>query len=352
MDKNSSEKDKIEKRAKSIAAMGLVVREKDKFIVTSPSLRGNQTHHKVWRDESTKIQCDCLEFKEQIKDNFTFRCEHILAVKYSLIAANSETQNQEAKEIKKENKEQMNQQENELPYPSIFNNDGEIALSYYQIQKNLEAKIPDSLIRTADKPGHPRYINITDLKDLLDKRAGIWYAQLKSGNQVGNQYILWLTLSIVDKDGNVYSQDGCGFEEINYDSYGDTASNAYSQALKRAAESHGLARELWRKVDDYVQQNRGYQNNQNPKNNNQQLDDSYPENPIAKSLSDLVTAKQLGMIRVIAREIGIDPDEECNTEMRCRTDELSKRAASSFIQHLQNLQNESSVDKVPMRRQS
>ncbi len=28
--------------------------------------------------------------------------------------------------------------------------------------------------------------------------------------------------------------------------YGDTASNAYAQGLRRAAESHGLGRELWR----------------------------------------------------------------------------------------------------------
>jgi hypothetical protein len=57
------------------------------------------------------------------------------------------------------------------------------------------------------------------------------------------------------------------------------------------------------------------------------------------------------MIRAIAREIGVDPDEECNEVMNCKTDELSKRAASSLIQHLQDLQrNKEDQSPVPFRR--
>lgn len=63
--------------------------------------------------------------------------------------------------------------------------------------------------------------------------------------------------------------------------------------------------------------------------------DGFPDNPIARSLSDLVTAKQLGMIRALARELGIDPDEECQAVMKINTDELSKKAASAFIKYLQ-----------------
>ena len=73
----------------------------------------------------------------------------------------------------------------------------------------------------------------------------------------------------------------------------------------------------------------------------------FPANPVAKSLSDLVTAKQLGMIRAIAREIGIDADEECSKVLKCRTDELSIKAASSFIQYLQDLQQNTTVSNEP-----
>jgi hypothetical protein len=62
--------------------------------------------------------------------------------------------------------------------------------------------------------------------------------------------------------------------------------------------------------------------------------------PLAKSMSDLVTPKQLGMIRALAREAALDMDEECQSVFRCRTEELSKRAASSFIDHLKGCVNE------------
>jgi hypothetical protein len=59
------------------------------------------------------------------------------------------------------------------------------------------------------------------------------------------------------------------------------------------------------------------------------------------------------MIRAIARELNIDPDEECNAVMSCSTDELTKRAASSLIQHLQEMQKSSdSSAKPPLRRVS
>jgi hypothetical protein len=62
--------------------------------------------------------------------------------------------------------------------------------------------------------------------------------------------------------------------------------------------------------------------------------------PLAKSVSDLVTPKQLGMIRALAREAALDPDEECLRVFRCKSDELSKRAASSFIDHLRRCKGE------------
>lgn len=62
--------------------------------------------------------------------------------------------------------------------------------------------------------------------------------------------------------------------------------------------------------------------------------------PLAKSMADLVTPKQLGMIRALSREAGLDPDEECLNVFRIKTDALSKRAASSFIDHLKSCQAE------------
>src|SRR5687768_2924966 len=87
LDKKSLMRDK---RAQGIAAMGLVNREGDRFRVTTPSLRGRRSSYEVWRDEAGKVRCSCLEFEEQSVSEPTFRCEHILAVKHSLLQKNSE----------------------------------------------------------------------------------------------------------------------------------------------------------------------------------------------------------------------------------------------------------------------
>src|SRR5918998_1229404 len=88
----SSDKKAImrDKRAQGIAAMGLVTREGDRFRVTTPSLRGKRSSYEVWRDDAGKVRCSCLEFEEQSAEDAAFRCEHILAVKHSLLAKNSE----------------------------------------------------------------------------------------------------------------------------------------------------------------------------------------------------------------------------------------------------------------------
>jgi hypothetical protein len=100
---------KSDKRAKAIANMGLVERDGDTFKVSTLSLRGNQTSYKVWRDNGTpngqpsRVKCNCLEYQEEVKNNTSFRCSHILAVKYSLIRkipVTSESIAQAEKEIK------------------------------------------------------------------------------------------------------------------------------------------------------------------------------------------------------------------------------------------------------------
>src|SRR5829696_1696486 len=79
-----------DKRAQGIAAMGLVTREGDRFRVATPTLRGRTSKYEVWRDEAGRVRCSCLEFEEAASADPQFRCEHILAVKHSLLAKNSE----------------------------------------------------------------------------------------------------------------------------------------------------------------------------------------------------------------------------------------------------------------------
>jgi phage recombination protein Bet len=67
---------------------------------------------------------------------------------------------------------------------------------------------------------------------------------------------------------------------------------------------------------------------------------SKPLNPVATSLADIITSKQLGMIRAKVKAIpaldgyGLNADDECDAVFGCRTDELSKAAADYLIKHL------------------
>jgi hypothetical protein len=113
---------------------------------------------------------------------------------------------------------------------------------------------------------------------------------------------------------------------------------AEHDALKRAAVKFGIARELYKKEFDTIDTEEMPQ---------EAVVRSAIVNPVAKTVGDMVTGKQLGLIRSIARETGINVDQECSKLMQCSVGELSKRAASDLIEHLQSMQRDTAV---PMRR--
>lgn len=59
-----------------------------------------------------------------------------------------------------------------------------------------------------------------------------------------------------------------------------------------------------------------------------------PAEPIAKTMADLITPKQLVAIRAIANSSGINAETECMSTLKCRPEELSRTAGSWFIDHL------------------
>jgi hypothetical protein len=63
--------------------------------------------------------------------------------------------------------------------------------------------------------------------------------------------------------------------------------------------------------------------------------------PSAKSVADMVTPKQLGMLKALAREAGTDPDAAARAKWRhfpgIKAEDLSKRAASALIDYLKPL---------------
>ena len=173
------------------------------------------------------------------------------------------------------------------------------------------------------------YVEWHTVADILDEHAPNWGHTVKDIRPIGD--IITVTVAITI-DG--VTREGIGTGRAISET---GIKKAEHDALKRAAVKFGIARELYKREFDSIEQDEIA-----PASEPQQFGD-----PVAKSLGDMVTAKQLGMIRAIAREANIDAEAECTQMMHCGIDELSKRAASDLIERLQDLQRNGAV---PMRR--
>jgi hypothetical protein len=413
-----------DKRAQGIAAMGLVTREGARFRVTTPSLRGKRSSYEVWRDDAGKVRCSCLEFEEQSAEDATFRCEHVLAVKHSLLAKNSEAvtkqqpektaaratatptaetpnTNSTASEKRAPQAEAPEAQAaaatrfgREQDEPEMTDGGGEVApqtfaptvssladhkqeeeqeemskrqatavvepeddLEFVTAEEHAAAAgapvVPlafTNTLRTLRQPIDPKYIKTREgwrdrngnthmveyvewhtVADLLDRVAPTWSHSVRGIVQIGDMVAVTAAITI---DG--VTREGVGTGTADNET---GIKKAEHDALKRAAIKFGIARELYQRESEVIEEQGAAVQNE------------FPRDPLAKSMSDLVTPKQLGMIRALAREAGVEVEEECQQVLRCRTEELSKKAASSFIDHLKNLQ-QGEQQQQPMRRAS
>lgn len=363
---------RIEKRARSLASMGLVKRIGDKFRIASPSLKGRQNFYHVWRDKKNRVCCSCLDYQEGFMDDEAYRCEHIMAVKFSL-----QMKNTEQFEIKTESHEEASvsvpacgeqntaqgsadvlgnrqPETTEAGNCRLMDTNGdtemkqEYALETATAESNnvmnfphklrsLRQHVDPDLVKTRegwrDRNGNVHmvdYIEWHTVADILDETAPNWTHTIRDIKQIGNLFMVIVAITI---DGVTREGIGTGPADSEVG-----IKKAEHDALKRAAVKFGIARDLYKK--EY-------------KNTDHDHDLEAPANPIAASLSDLVTAKQLGMIRALAREKGIDANAECSTLLKCSTDELSKKAASYLISHLQEMENQKSAPaQMPLRKAS
>jgi hypothetical protein len=332
-----SANEKREKRAMSISSMGLVNRVGSRFQISTPSLRGKQNNYEVWRDNSGKICCNCLEFGENTVDNAAFRCEHILAVKYALATQNSEAVTKQRKIVNtpptdnKNNKMKNFSEESEI----IKRSSNIVPMNFVSTLRNSRQNIDAVLSVKSESTENATnfdYIEWHVVADILDKNSPSWSHIVKDVKQIGGLLSVVVAITI---DG--VTREGLG--TVLADSETEIK-KAEREAFNQAALKFKIVRDFCKKTSNEIP---------NPPKTDAVL---FPANPIAKSLSDLVTAKQLGMIRTISREVGIDADEECKKVLFCKTDELSKKAASSFITHIKTLENQQNIMVMPLRMAS
>jgi hypothetical protein len=409
-----------DKRAQGIAAMGLVTREGDRFRVATPTLRGRKSSYEVWRDDAGKVRCSCLEYEEQAASDAAFRCEHILAVKHSLLARNTEAvtkqqpvetpvassdataeaaaaepnTNTNASEKRTSGKainvaerlvrsereraetaetesvdattdeisnvralakhtdikeQEMNKQKEKTAIAQMPENANTreitadapapvVPLAFTNTLRALRQQVDPNFVKTregwTDRSGNMHMVEYVEwhaVADILDRVTPTWSHSVRNVTQIGDMVAVTAAITI---DGVTREGVGTGTAESEMG-----IKKAEHDALKRAAVKFGIARELYQRETEVIEKEGAAPQGQ------------FPRDPLAKSMSDLVTPKQLGMIRALAREAGVDVEEECQTVLRCKTDELSKRAASSFIDHLKGLHTEAAA-AGQMRRAS
>jgi hypothetical protein len=207
-----------------------------------------------------------------------------------------------------------------------------VPLSFAKTLSTLKQPIDPRLIKQRegwrDRNGNQHmveYVEWHTVADILDRVAPTWSHSVRGIVQIGDMVAVTCAISI---DG--VTREGVGTGNADNET---GIKKAEHDGLKRAAIKFGIARELYQRESEVIErEGTGPQPGE------------FPKDPLAKSMADLVTPKQLGMIRALSREAGVDPDEESQQVMRVRTEELSKRAASSFIDHLKGLQREQTFE--------
>lgn len=205
-----------------------------------------------------------------------------------------------------------------------------------ELRKSVDPRFVRRRAARRDQNGNLHMVDYVEwhtVADILDKHAPNWAHTVKNISPIGE--IITVTVAITIEG---VTREGIGTGRAISET---GIKKAEHDALKRAAVKFGIARELYKKEFDSIEQD---------------VTSPIPKamisaDPVAKSLGDMVTARQLGMIRAIAREIGIDAEKECSNVIGCGVGKLSKRAASDFIEHLQTLQRKSGyAESMPLRR--
>jgi hypothetical protein len=358
-----------DRRAQSLAAMGSVTREGSRYFVKTAAARGRQESYEVWRDENGRVHCSCAEFERLWAEDPAFRCEHILAVKHSLAANNVERtlvcSQPEQTKVRSTFSDEDHEMNNETrsggssppglreeatqavqtetgaePDLEASNLDRTgpaqsaqiVPLAFANILRTLRQPIDSRLIKTregwTDRQGNTHWVEYIEwhtVADILDRVAPDWSHAVRNLTQIGDMVAVTAAITI---DG--VTREGVGTGPADNET---GIKKAEHDALKRAAVKFGIARDLYRRESDVVDENNG-------------ISPSIARDPRPKTLGDLVTPKQLWMIRNLGREIGCNVEQECQSLLQCNLEEISKRAASSFIDYLKRQQQENQPEEL------
>ena len=201
-----------------------------------------------------------------------------------------------------------------------------------ELRKNLDPELLRHREGWRDRSGNVRtieYVEWHSVADILDEVAPNWVHTIKDIRAIGDVAIVTVAITI---DG--VTREGIGTGSAKSET---GIKKAEHDALKRAAVKFGIARGLYKR--EFAPQTSAKAK--------EKVSEEVLNDPVSRSIGDLVTTKQIGMIRALARERMIDADAECMSMLGCRINELSRKAASAFIDHLQAI-----AEPAPLKKAS
>jgi len=297
---------KREKRARSIAAMGLVKRNGEQFAITTPSLKGQAKTQTVDKNESGSIRCTCSEFAQEIAVDGSFRCEHILAVKFqltersvaagdskpmdaisadeisvseSLTPMSDEQGTEKVKDVVESDgldsmemhspaplantKGELEMKHETLTHPETEmlvtevesiepNNVLDFSTTLKELRRNVDPKLVKQREGWRDRNGRVQMVDYVEwhtVADILDETAPNWAHTVKDIRPIGD---IMTVIAAITIDG--VTREGVGTGLANSEM---GIKKAEHDALKRAAVKFGIARDLYKRESDVIEREGG-----------------------------------------------------------------------------------------------
>src|SRR5262245_5202833 len=219
--------------------------------------------------------------------------------------------------------------------------EGAVVATQEDVKGEVVSMVFDSVLRKLRQPLEPRliksregwtdfdgnthfieYIEWHTVADILDRVTPNWSHAVRSIQKIGGlvAVVASITIENVTREGVGTGEAGTeiGIKKAEHD------------ALKRAAVKFGLARDLYQRESEVI----------HPQIPLKPEKSGFPKEPLARTLADLITPRQINLIRAIGRDSGFDIEQECQSLLGCPLEGISKRAASCLIDYLLRKQQE------------
>jgi len=171
-----------------------------------------------------------------------------------------------------------------------------------------------------DRNGQTHYVDYVEwhtVADLFDRLVPDWSHAVRGVVQIGDFVAVTATITI----GGV-TREGVGTGPADSET---GIKKAEHDALKRAAVKFGVARDLYCDEDGL---------NDSLRRSGDNSPAAPLRDPIARGLSNLISANQFALINKLAKRLNLNPESACREMYQANLNEISRKAASALIERL------------------